>query len=185
MKQYGMVIDESRCVGCMACIVACKRENNVPPENFRTRVIEITKGKFPKLRTEIRAELCNHCDVAQCVTACPTGASYKKEDGTVQVDTSKCVGCKACIAACPYDVRYINHEHGYVDKCTFCEPRVKEGKKPACVTTCPGKARIFGDLSNEHSKVSILLRENDHRTLLPDAGTKPRVYYINKYTKKS
>ena len=181
MSKYAMVIDQSRCIGCMACIVACKAENDVPPEMFRTRVLDITKGKFPKLRTEYRSELCNHCDEAQCVTACPTGASYNSDDGTVQIDRKKCVGCKACLAACPYDARYINHEHGYADKCTFCTHRVEKGLEPACVATCVGRSRIFGDLSDKNSEVSRLLAENEHRVLLKEAGTKPRVYYINRY----
>lgn len=181
MTQYAMVIDQSRCVGCMACIVACKRENDVPPEDYRTRVLEITDGKFPKLRTEFRSELCNHCANAPCVDACPTNASHKGENGTVQIDRRKCVGCKACIAACPYDARYINEAFGYADKCNFCEQRTKVGKEPACVATCIGKSRVFGDLDDPNSKVSRMLRENSSRVLLGEAGTKPHVYYINQF----
>lgn len=181
MVRYAMVIDQSRCIGCMACIVACKAENGVPPEMFRTRVLDITRGKFPKLRTEYRSELCNHCDDAQCVTACPTGASHKRDDGIVQIDRKRCVGCKACLAACPYDARYINHEHGYADKCSFCTHRLQKGLEPACVATCVGRSRIFGDLADKNSEVSRLLAENEHRVLLKEAGTKPRVYYINRY----
>lgn len=181
MTQYAMVIDQSRCVACMACVVACKRENNVPPDNYRTRVLELTDGKFPKLRTEFRSELCNHCSDAPCVDACPTNASHKRADGTVQIDRRKCVGCKACIAACPYDARYINHAHGYADKCSFCEQRTKLGKEPACVATCIGKSRVFGDLDDPRSKVSRMLRDNPSRTLLTEAGTRPNVYYINQF----
>ncbi|RME65225.1 MAG: 4Fe-4S dicluster domain-containing protein, partial [Nitrospirae bacterium] len=97
MPKYAMVIDQRRCVGCMACIVACKRENSVPEEHYRTRVVEEVVGRFPELRMELRSELCNHCDNPPCVYNCPTGASYKAEDGTVQINRKKCVGCKACV----------------------------------------------------------------------------------------
>lgn len=95
----------------------------------------------------------------------------------------KCVGCKACIAACPYGARYIDPKHGYADKCTFCFHRLKEGKEPACVGTCIGKARTFGDLEDPKSAVSGLLRKYASYVLLAEAGTKPRVHYIRKYGK--
>ncbi len=183
MPKYAMVIDQRRCIGCLACIVACKRENNVPEEHYRTRVVEEVNGKAPKLRMELRSELCNHCDNPPCVYNCPTGASYKDEDGTVQIDRKKCVGCKACIAACPYDARYIDPEHGYADKCTFCQHRLKVGKEPACVATCIGKSRIFGNLEDPYSKVSRLLKEYSSWVRLPEAGTHPRVFYIRKQSK--
>ncbi len=183
MPKYAMVIDQRRCIGCMACIVACKRENHVPEEHYRTRVVEEVRGKHPKLRMELRSELCNHCDNPPCVYNCPTGASYKDEDGTVQINRKKCVGCKACIAACPYDARYINPEHGYADKCTFCQHRLKAGLEPACVATCIGRSRIFGNLEDPYSEVSRLLKEYNSRVLLPEAGTKPRVFYIRQLSK--
>lgn len=185
MPRYAMVIDQSRCIGCMACVVACKRENDVPPEVYRTRVLEIVQGNFPDLTTEMRSELCNHCDKSPCVSICPTGASHYEEDGTVQVDRDKCVGCKACITACPYNVRYVNEEHGYVDKCSFCQHRLQEGKKPACVTTCVGGSRIFGDLDDPKSEVSVILRKTSHRVLKKSIGTRPNVYYINQYPKRA
>jgi tetrathionate reductase subunit B len=185
MPKYAMVIDQSRCIGCMACIVACKRENNVPEGVFRTRVLEMTEGTFPDLRTHFRSELCNHCDFAPCADQCPTGASYKAPDGTVQIDKKKCVGCKACLAACPYDARYINHETGTADKCTFCEHRLAEGKEPACVATCVGKSRVFGDLEDPNSPVRKLLSENEAKVLLKDAGTRPKVFYINEFPKRA
>ncbi|RWX45868.1 4Fe-4S binding domain-containing protein [Candidatus Electrothrix aarhusensis] len=94
MPRYAMVIDQSRCIGCMACVVSCKRENDVPPEVYRTRVLEIVQGDFPDLTTEMRSELCNHCDNAPCVNICPTGASHYEEDGTVQIDRDKCVAVR-------------------------------------------------------------------------------------------
>lgn len=183
MPKYAMVIDQRRCIGCMACVAACKTENGVPPEHFRTRVETEVDGKFPVLRMEIRPELCNHCDNAPCVQNCPTGASYKRKDGIVLVDRKKCVGCKACIAACPYGARYIDPDHGYADKCTFCAHRLKDGLEPNCVKTCIGKARVFGDLEDPKSAVSKLLREYSSYVLRAEAGTKPRVHYIRKYGK--
>jgi tetrathionate reductase subunit B len=185
MPRYVMVIDQSRCVGCMACVVACKRENDIALDHYRTRVVEMVKGEFPRLRTEMRSELCNHCASPPCVNICPTGASHKEEDGTVQINRHKCVGCKACITACPYDVRYINEEHGYADKCSFCQHRLKEGKEPACVATCIGRSRMFGDFDDPNSLVSKVLRENSWRVLKPEVGTKPNVYYINQFPRKS
>lgn len=184
MPNYAMVIDQRRCVACMACVIACKGENDVPPEHFRTRVREIVEGEFPNLRMELRSELCNHCENPPCVYNCPTGASYqRKEDGLVQLKKHRCVGCKACLAACPYDARYINPDKGFADKCTFCEHRLKEGKEPACVTTCIGKSRIFGDLGDAKSPASLALLEAHGEVLLEYAGTRPRVHYIKKFSK--
>jgi len=183
MPKYAMVIDQRRCVACMACVVACKRENDVPEEHFRTRVLESVEGEFPRLRMELRSELCNHCDNPPCVYNCPTGASYKRKDGVVMISRMKCVGCKACIAACPYDARYMHPDKGYADKCTFCEHRLKENLAPACVATCIGKSRIFGDLEDPASSVSKLLKEQEATVLLKEAGTQPRVFYIKKLSK--
>ena len=179
MPKYVMVVDKKRCVGCMACIAACKAENEVPPGNYRTRVVEQVEGKFPDLQMEFRSELCNHCDNPPCVFNCPTKASYKDRlTGMVLLDKKRCVGCKACVASCPYDVRYVNHDKGYVDKCTFCAHRIKEGKMPACVTTCVGKSRIFGDLNDPKSPVRAALKGKKAEVQLKHAGTESRVYYI-------
>ena len=146
-KRYGMVVDTRRCVGCSACVLACKAENNVPEGYCRDWIARDIEGIFPNLRAEIRSERCMHCSNAPCVSACPTGASHYGEGGTVLVDHDMCTGCKACIASCPYDARYV-HPDGYVDKCTFCIHRVKRGEQPACVAICPTKALVFGDLND-------------------------------------
>ncbi len=184
MPRYAMVVDQRRCVACMACVIACKTENEVPPGHFRTRVLEIVEGEFPALRMELRSELCCHCDNPPCVYNCPTRASYKeRRSGMVLLDKKRCVGCKACIAACPYDARYIHPEKGYADKCTFCSHRVQQGEAPACVATCIGKSRIFGDRDDPQSPVSRALREAHADVPLASAGTEPRVYYIKRFAK--
>jgi Fe-S-cluster-containing dehydrogenase component len=132
-----MVIDTRQCVGCMDCVVACQTENDVPVGYARDWIVTEVRGTFPDLAMEIRSERCNHCDNPPCVSCCPTGASHVSPVGqVVLVDPAKCIGCKACIASCPYGARYV-HPDGYVDKCTFCDHRTREGKDPACVSVCP------------------------------------------------
>jgi Fe-S-cluster-containing dehydrogenase component len=137
MARFGMAIDTTRCVGCMDCVVACKTENRVPAGRCRDWITTETRGRFPDLTLEIRSERCNHCDDPPCVSCCPTGASHLERFGaTVQIAPERCIGCKACLAACPYDARFI-HPDGYADKCTFCMHRVTRGLAPACVAVCP------------------------------------------------
>ena len=120
MARYGMAIDTRLCVGCMDCVVACKTENRVPEGFNRDWIAYETVGTFPTLHQEIRSERCNHCDNPPCVTCCPTGASHVDAFGTlVQITHEECIGCKACLASCPYDARFV-HPEGYADKCTFC-----------------------------------------------------------------
>jgi Fe-S-cluster-containing dehydrogenase component len=178
MPRFGMVIDTRKCVGCMDCVVACKTENDVPEGYCRDWVTTEVRGEFPNLALEIRSERCNHCDNPPCVSCCPTGASHVEEFGkVVLVTANKCIGCKACVAACPYDARFI-HPDGYADKCTFCIHRVREGKLPACVSVCPTHCMHFGDLDDPDSEVSRLLRNRLHHALKPEAGTRPRVFYL-------
>ncbi|HHL71833.1 MAG TPA: 4Fe-4S dicluster domain-containing protein [Bacteroidetes bacterium] len=177
MPRYGMVIDTKRCVGCADCVVACKTENNVPEGYCRDWIVQDVQGDYPDLYMEIRSERCNHCENAPCVRCCPTGASHIVEGGIVLVDHDLCTGCKACIAACPYDARYV-HPEGYVDKCTFCIHRVREGKDPACVEVCPTKCMHFGDLDDPRSEVSKLLKSRPHHALIPEAGTEPKIFYL-------
>ena len=178
MARYGMVIDTLRCVGCMDCVVACKTENDVPEGFNRDWIVTATTGRYPELHSEIRSERCNHCDSPPCVSCCPCGASHVHDrGGVVLVHHDKCSGCKACIAACPYDARYV-HPDGFVDKCTFCLHRVREGKDPACVEICPTEALAFGDLNDPQSPVSRLLRERRHRVLKPETGLRPNLYIL-------
>jgi len=175
--RYAMAIDTKLCVGCMNCVVACKNENQVPEGYCRDWITETVRGEFPDLRLEIRSERCNHCDRPPCVSCCPTGASYRREDGIVLVDKSKCIGCKACMAACPYDARFV-HPDGYISKCTFCQHLVAQGQDPACVSSCPTRCMHFGDADDPDSDVSRLLRRRTHHALLPDTGCGPHCFFI-------
>lgn len=175
--RYAMAIDTRLCVGCMNCVVACKNENQVPEGRSRDWVTETVHGEFPHVRLEIRSERCNHCDRSPCVTCCPTGASQRRDDGIVVVDKSKCIGCKACMAACPYNARFVDPA-GHVSKCTFCEHLVARGQNPACVSSCPTRCMHFGDLDDAGSPVSVLLRRRPHHTLLPDTGCDPHLFFL-------
>ncbi len=178
MAQYGMVIDTKRCVGCHACVITCYNENDVPVGYTRDWIVEIVKGQFPDLHSEIRSERCNHCDDAPCVTCCPVGASYKDEEtGIVLVHKDKCTGCKACIGACPYDARFINPK-GYADKCTFCNHRVVKGETTACAQTCPTKAINFGNLDNPGSELHDMMNGRIVKSIKPSAGTGPNIFYL-------
>jgi len=175
--RYAMAIDMKRCVGCSDCVVACQTENLVPIGYCRDWIVETTTGTYPKLQMEIRSERCNHCSNAPCVRACPTEASHVGPGGVVLVDRAECIGCKACIASCPYDARYV-HPEGYVDKCTFCMHRVEKGQDPACVAVCPTQAMTFGDMDDPKSNISRLVSRRKGKTLIPEAGTKPNIYYL-------
>ncbi len=176
-KRLVMTVDTRRCVGCSACVVACKTENGVPLGCTRDWIVEETTGRIPNLSMELRSTRCNHCDNPGCVAACPTGASHVNEGGAILVTHHKCSGCKACMAACPYDARYV-HPEGYVDKCTFCLHRTSEGGLPACVGVCPTKALSFGDLNDPGSDVSRSLKERRHKVLHPETGMDPNLYFL-------
>ncbi|MBW1881062.1 MAG: 4Fe-4S dicluster domain-containing protein [Deltaproteobacteria bacterium] len=175
--RYAMTVDTRLCVACKACVLACKAENAVPDGHCRDWLVEETRGVFPHLSAENRSERCNHCSNPPCVHACPTGASHVNAGGVVLVTHHKCTGCKACIAACPYDSRYV-HPDGYVDKCTFCLHRVEKGLEPACVGVCPTFCLQFGDLNDPASEVSELLWTRSHKVLHPETGCGPNVYFL-------
>jgi Fe-S-cluster-containing dehydrogenase component len=178
MARYGMVIDTVRCVGCMDCVVACKTENEVPEGLCRDWIATEVTGEFPHPRLEIRSERCNHCDDPPCVWCCPTGASHVEPFGRlVLIAHPQCIGCKACLAACPYDARYV-HTAGYADKCTFCEHRVRQGLEPACVAVCPTYCMHFGDLDDPNGEPARLLASRRSHALLPEAGTRPRIHFL-------
>ena len=178
MSRFGMVIDTRRCVGCSDCVVACKTENRVPEGFCRDWITTEVTGRFPTPHVEIRSERCNHCDRPPCVTCCPTGASHVEPLGNVVLVTPQlCIGCKACLASCPYDARFI-HPDGYADKCTFCLHRVKDGLLPACVAVCPTRCMHFGDVDDPNSEVSRLLASRTSHSLLPEAGTGPRLFFL-------
>ncbi|MDA8193979.1 MAG: 4Fe-4S dicluster domain-containing protein [Thermaerobacter sp.] len=189
-----MVIDLRKCVGCQSCVVACKSENNVPLGVYRTWVDVYQTGETvpdpngdivvngSRYRQEVRLmnvpKLCNHCDNPPCVNICPVMATYKREDGIVLVDPDLCIGCGTCVNACPYDARFLNPVSHTADKCTFCVERVDEGLLPACVTTCVGRARVFGNANDPNSEVALLLAQYPHVVRHPDFGTDPQVFYI-------
>jgi len=177
-KHFVMVLDLRKCIGCQACTSVCKVENAVPKGSFRTFVTETEIGEFPNVRKAFLPQLCNHCDNPSCVPVCPTGATFKREDGIVVVDNQICWGCGYCISACPYDKRYFNPITKTADKCNFCAERVDNGLLPACVETCVGGARVFGDINDKHSEVSKLF-SNFSTTVLKEAqGTHPQNFYI-------
>ncbi|MBI2890305.1 MAG: 4Fe-4S dicluster domain-containing protein [Nitrospirae bacterium] len=177
-KRYAMVIDLRRCIGCQSCTVACKEENNVPPGVYRTWVKVVEKGKYPHVSRSFVPILCNNCVKPICLLNCPVQATYQREDGIVMIDQHRCIGCKYCIASCPYGVRYVNPLKKYVQKCTFCHHRVDNGLVPACVETCIGRARIFGDMNDPSSEVSQILATEPVSVLKPEMGTEPRVFYV-------
>jgi len=197
MKRYGMLIDLGICISCNACTMACKAEHGTQPGVFFSKVLEKESGKYPKVTRLFVPVLCNHCADAPCEYACPTGATYFGKDGIVLIDYSKCIGCRACISACPYDARtYIDKERfyfpnvripydrnelsglsGIVQKCTFCSTRLEKGEEPACVEACPTSCRIFGDLNDPESEICQSINKQNAFRMLQELGTDPSVYY--------
>jgi tetrathionate reductase subunit B len=178
---WGMLVDTRRCIACQACTMGCAVENALPVGDFRT-VVATYAVRTPEGRTGLAVvpRLCNQCEEPPCVPVCPVRATFKRTDGIVLVDGGRCVGCGYCVQACPYDARFINHETGKADKCTFCSHRIEAGLLPACVETCVGGARIFGDINDSSSEINRRLRAagSTTRVLKPEAGTQPRVFYI-------
>lgn len=199
MAHYGMVIDLRRCVGCQACTASCKVENGTRPGIFWNRVLDREEGQYPDVQRSFLPMPCMHCANAPCEKVCPTGATYRRDDGIVLVDYDKCIGCRYCQSVCPYgarffsesadgyygavltpdeEVRYAGHQLGVAEKCTFCVHRLDQGEDPACVSTCGPRARVFGDLDDPDSEVSKLIRGRGGEPLSPELGTAPSVYYL-------
>ncbi|MEM0376980.1 MAG: 4Fe-4S dicluster domain-containing protein [Thermofilum sp.] len=192
MVRYAMVIDLNRCIGCGACVMACITENRreqamkamergleeVERMKLRTYITRITTGRYPRAGVLYMHMICQHCSNPPCVSVCPTGASYIGEGGVVLVKDEKCIGCEYCVQACPYGARFWDYYIRSIDKCTFCIHRVKEGRQPACVTTCPSGARVFGDLDDPESEVSKIIAAGSAVQMKREEGTSPNVFYI-------
>lgn len=206
MTHYGMTIDLTRCIGCQSCAVICKTSNNVPEGVWWNRVttdggaaIDTGRGEWPNVTLDFVPISCQHCEDPACVKVCPVGATFKDpETGIVRQDTEKCIGCRMCMAHCPYTgVRSYNweqpkkyfdfdmgcatapdHVKHTVEKCTFCYNRISAGEEPSCMILCPARARHWGDLDDPESAVSKLIRTREYKQLLPEKGTKPSVYYL-------
>jgi len=210
--RWAMVIDLGKCLekeGCAKCMDACREAHNVPQFKDEAHSIDWIRkasygGAFPREDDEYQTSmpnnapvpiLCNHCVNPPCVRVCPTQATWRREDGIVMMDWHRCIGCRYCMAACPYGSRSFNwtdprpyipnlnldfptRTKGVVEKCNFCEERIGTGKLPACVQACPQKAMIFGDLYDPNSAARELLRTRYTIRRKPDLGTNPQVYYI-------
>ena len=203
MTRYAMAIDKARCIGCKTCLMACKVSNNLPKgvwyNRYETQGAEheyAATGEFPQLEMVSYTVACQHCANPACVAACPTGATQQDENGIVFVDSAACIGCKACIQACPYEVRTLleevepyadvtfgrpgakEHIAGTVEKCDFCRDLIEQGKNPACMDLCPGRARFWGDIDDPDSEISQLIASREYDLLLEEAGTDPKVFYL-------
>jgi Fe-S-cluster-containing dehydrogenase component/formate-dependent nitrite reductase membrane component NrfD len=172
------VLDQTACIGCHACTTACKSENEVPVGVTRTYVKSADVGVFPQVRRAFQVTRCNQCTDAPCVAACPTGAMFKRADGIVDFDKQICIGCKACMAACPYDAIFINPEDHSAEKCNMCAHRLDVGLEPACVTVCPTGAIVVGDANDPDSKVAKIVQRKPVQVRRPEKETKPGVFYL-------
>ena len=205
--RYGMLIDLNKCIGCGACIMACKTEHGTPHQTYWCNIYYREVGTYPQVKRYHIPMACMHCADAPCVNHCPTKASYHDENGAVLVDPDKCIGCRVCINACPYGARHFNfstpqknpywgagqeptpfelakadrHPQGTTGKCTFCVNRLKEGMEPACVQTCLVACRTFGDLDDPSSELVKKIHLLGAAPRNPELGTKPTVYYAGKF----
>ena len=215
MTQYSILTDLNKCVGCLACSISCKVINNVPVGSYWNKVLRVGPnprvegGQWPDVYTYFLTVQCQHCEDPECVKVCPTEASHKLEDGTVQIDKSKCIGCQFCAMACPYSVRYLNEEERVVEKCTLCEQKIAQGELPQCVAQCGSRARFFGDLEQgvdgfeapappqalscdyaEMQQTRVTLKEyvepytEDEIHRLPDVGNGPELMYLLRSDRK-
>ncbi|HYT76428.1 MAG TPA: NrfD/PsrC family molybdoenzyme membrane anchor subunit [Vicinamibacterales bacterium] len=178
MANYGFAIDLRKCIGCHACTIACKAEHDIPVGVNRCWVKTVEKGSFPQTRRFFFPVLCNQCEDAPCVRICPTNALFKRRDGIVDLYGDNCIGCRACMEACPYDQLFIDPNTHTAEKCNFCANRVENTLLPACVIVCPTECRIFGDLDDPSSEVSRIVQHEAFAVRKPEKGTGPRVFYL-------
>ncbi|MDH3225056.1 MAG: 4Fe-4S dicluster domain-containing protein, partial [Gemmatimonadota bacterium] len=176
-QKWAKVIDHTRCIGCHACTTACKSENEVPLSVTRTYVKYVDIGQFPQAHRAYQVTRCNQCDDAPCTHACPTGAMFARSDGIVDFDKSVCIGCKACIAACPYDAIFINPDDHSAEKCNFCAHRLDVGLEPACVVVCPTQAILVGDMNDASSEVARIIHREPVTVRRPEKETHPKLFY--------
>ncbi|MDU6011987.1 4Fe-4S dicluster domain-containing protein [Slackia exigua] len=176
MTRYGMLINTKRCVGCFACRLACQMKNELEPEETFIKYDMLERGTYPSVHAEVVPSQCMHCEDAPCQKVCPTHATYTTDDGVVLVDPERCIGCKYCMAACPYGSRIQIEATGIIEKCRFCYHDGQVGS-PACVGTCVTGARVFGDLDDPESEISKALAKTN---ALPIAGdlTKSKIFYV-------
>ncbi|MEF8914622.1 4Fe-4S dicluster domain-containing protein [Natronomonas sp.] len=176
---YGFVIDNRRCIGCHACTVACKAEHDDPIGVNKTWVKYIEKGEFPNTNRNFSVMRCNHCDDSPCTDVCPVTALWEREDGIVDFDPERCIGCKACMQGCPYDALYIDPETSTAAKCNYCSHRVDTGREPACVTVCPEDAIIAGDMENNDTEIAETISRQEVQARKPEKGTEPKLFYVD------
>ena len=207
MTKLAIAIDLHRCIGCNTCSIACKMQNNVPDGMLWNRVItegcdaiDGAVGEYPNLTRTYVPLACQHCENPACLKVCPTGATYKDEQGRVEIDYDRCIGCRTCMAACPFNARVFNWEdpqrdgdfnwgdarvpvrtRGVMEKCTLCKERTDAGEEPMCVVCCPTHARVFGDLDDPNSELAQLraTKGKNVHILLEEKGTKPQVFYFD------
>ncbi len=176
---YAFVIDNRSCIGCHACSTACKSENQVPLGVNRTWVKYTETGTFPDTQRHFQVTRCNHCANPPCARICPTGAMFQRDDGIVEFDKDACIGCKACMQACPYDAIYIDPETDTAAKCHFCAHRVDLGLEPACAVVCPTHAILAGDIDDPETEIAQVLQRAKVSVRKPEQGTAPKVFYID------
>lgn len=176
---YGFVVDNRSCIGCHACSTACKSENDVPLGVYRTWVKYTETGAFPDTQRHFQVTRCNHCANPPCARICPTGAMYQRSDGIVEFDGDHCIGCKACMQACPYDAIHIDPSTGTAAKCHYCAHRIEVGLEPACVVVCPTHAIIAGDLDDPTSEIARVVAREKVSVRKPEQGTAPKLFYID------
>ncbi len=178
--QLGFLVDLHLCMGCKGCEIACKVENEVPLSTWRLRVKYVDVGTFPETRRTFTPLRCNHCENAPCERICPVSALHYLDNGIVNIDKERCIGCAGCVMACPYGAIYIDPQTQTADKCTYCAHRVASSMMPACVVACPVQANIFGDLEDPTSNISKYIQVNQGGVQVrkPEKGTNPHHYYV-------